>query len=319
MRLRRAGVTRIPHCMPQRLAIALAVLHIGLASACSHDAQKAKAQEPAGEPDPSVQPDSIIDVVWTPDAATDAEARAVSSFANEVWRDLSRLLGPARTPDRQIIVRLAGDAEPGQVPTVDPGTGDIVVFRFAGEGGGYDASLAHEMVHAFRWDLWKQEQLQTDTFLFFEEGFAEAAAVQVGRPSKGFPKFGASTAAAAGAWLRDDSPRDMLALISHHRALNFRCMAQAYALRLSFVEFLVEAYGFERLVDLVYTSEPLTSDIVGKHFGISLQDLAGKWYRWASGKLEALDDAEARVTGYLESPVKYLPKCESVSGAATGS
>lgn len=252
------------------------------------------------------------EVVWS-DAASAEEAAEVSVVVGDAWDGLTKLLGPERVPKRQVIVRLLGDAKDGAVPTVDPKSGDILLVKYPGDDGGYTASLTHEMVHAFRWELWTDPTRQTDAFLFVEEGFAEAAAVQVSHPSTGFPTFGFPIAVAAGAWLGDRADKDVIELINRHKELNFKCMAQAYTLRLSFISFLVERFGFELLLQLAYFPQPLTAETIGSVYGSSLPSLTNDWATWARAKRDSVPDVDAKIAEYLTSPIQYLPHCDTIS------
>ena len=75
-------------------------------------------------------------------------------------------------------MRLAGEGGPRENPHVDPATGDIVLYRFPGALGAYEAPLAHELVHAIRFSIWTTPERQTDAGLFWEEGFAEPEATR---------------------------------------------------------------------------------------------------------------------------------------------
>ena len=115
---------------------------------------------------------------------------------------------------------------------------------------------------------------------------------------------------AAGAWLKtgEDLPRP--GLISHHKALNFRCSAQAYTLRLSFFTFLRKLYGLESVIELAYQEEPLSVEQFPKTFGASVAELSVVWRGWALQQFDKEPKALEQARTYRENtPVKYLPVC----------
>ena len=247
---------------------------------------------------------------WADGAATDAEVAAVRDRGERALARYHELLGPERLPTGRLGVILEGDAKHGEVPTVSMDTGDLLLFRFPGVGGGYEAPLAHELMHALRWRLTKDPARATDTFLFVEEGFAETMAVEAGFPSLGFPTFGFPVAVAAGTWIESGQDIPLADLVRHHGALNFRCMAQAYNLRLSFMTYLRQRVGLEPLIRLAYASEPLRPEALERVAGEDLSALGQHWRSWARAQYDAVADHQVQAALYREkTPIHYFNVC----------
>lgn len=119
---------------------------------------------PAGSTDHSRATHHFV-IRWTSSAATEGEVDAVEARAEGSYARFSQLLGHERMPKRILGVRLKGDAQRGEGSTVSTEAGELVLVRFPGPGGGYDASLSHELMHQVRWDMWTNPKLQTDAFL----------------------------------------------------------------------------------------------------------------------------------------------------------
>jgi hypothetical protein len=230
--------------------------------------------------------------------------------AEKGWAKIVPLLGADRAPKERLVIRLEGDAKDGQIPTVDPASRTLLLYRLQGPGGDYSASLVHELVHVFRWPVWSTPKLQTDSLVYLEEALAELVAVEAGFPSQGFPTYGTPLAVVAGAWLAtaEDLPVDVL--IRRHKELNFRCMAQAYGLRLAFATWVRERTGLAALVRLANSDEPLTPTDLEKAFGGSLSSLASEWKTAALASFAALPDAQQQATRYRrETPIRYFNVC----------
>jgi len=257
--------------------------------------------------------DRRFSIEWSAGQTTEAEVEAVRTRAEAAYARMRELLGDARVvraDKRPFVIRLAGDAAPGQYPLVSPDTGEIILYRFPGKGGAYEASLAHELVHALRFALWTNPAKQTDPFLFWDEGFAEILATEAGFPSAGFPTFGHSVALTAGACTETHEDPRVTDLVRRHRALNFRCMAQSYGLRLSFMTFVRERFGLAKMVALSYVDEPLTESVIERGLGGKLEDLEAAWKVWLRERLDAEGHAAARIEEYrTQSPIRFFPKC----------
>lgn len=246
---------------------------------------------------------------WQPAETTDAEVKAVQDRAELAYSRYSQLLGAQRMPTKPIAVRLNGDAEGGRGSTVSTEAGELILVRFPGPGGGYEASLTHELTHQIRWALWTNTKFQTHAFLFIEEGFAEILATEAGLPSQGFPTYGFPVAVAAGTWLKSNQALPLQDLVRRHAALNFRCMPQAYTLRLSFMTYVREKYGLEPIVRLAYWPEPLRPEDIEQVLGASLDTLASHWKAWLERQYAATKDADEQSAAFRQSPIRFFPVC----------
>jgi hypothetical protein len=256
-----------------------------------------------------------FDIRWDAGAATEAEIRAVQERAEGAWQRYTQLLGPTRMPIFRVVIHLVGDGKPGDFPTVVPETGEVQLMRFPGHGGGYEASIAHELVHAMRRARWLEEKHQTAPALFLEEGYAELLATEAGYPSTGFPTYGFPLAVVAGSWLTPGQDLPVSELIRKHRQLNFRCMAQAYGERLSFVFYMRERLGFEGVTRLAYADAPLTVPMIEAAMGSPLDSLGAQWRTWAVSKSKTVPNAAELQRQYRhDTAIQYFPVCgEGVS------
>ena len=251
-----------------------------------------------------------VDVRWREPESTPTEAKIVLEHAERSWERIATILGPGRAPQHRLTIRLEGDAERGEIPTVDLDTGEVVLVRLQGVGGAYESSLTHEMVHAFRLDLVRQKQLQTDAFIYLEELLAELVAMEAGFPSQGFPTYGYPVEIVAGAWIERDEDLPIPTLIRHHLALNFRCLPQAYGLRLAFGTWLRSRVGLDRLIQLGYKEEPLTPEGMEQALGSSLASLSAEWRKDAAAQFETVKEGTKKAREYRErTPIQYFPVC----------
>ena len=246
-----------------------------------------------------------------PGRDADSEVKAVATRAEAAWTAFAKVLGPARMGKERLTIRLGGPGslEEHRVSSVDPATGALVLYRMQGPEGVYEGSLAHELVHALRFKRWTRAELQTDAGLFVEEAFAELLAQEAGFPSA-FPRYGAPAQVVAGAWLvTPDGKLPTEALVRHHRALNFRCMAQAYGVRIGFATYLTERFKLPAVVKLAYDERPLTADDFGRVLGVPLPTLAQGFVGWVKQGLAAPGSQEAVQRYKTGTPIRYFPVC----------
>ncbi|MDP3504067.1 MAG: hypothetical protein Q8S33_27260 [Myxococcales bacterium] len=203
-----------------------------------------------------------------------------------------------------------GDALHHEVPTVDPQTGEVWLYRNPGPGGEASASLVHELVHALRWPLWRNAAFQTSTQLFVEEALAELVATEAGFPSAGFPTWGVSRTVAAGSWVSANEDLPIERLIREHVPLNFQCMAQAYVLRLSFMGAMQKRVGLAALVKTATGDTGLTPEQLELALGGSLPHLGAEWRSQLLADFAATPGAQEQANRYRnETPIQYLPRC----------
>lgn len=273
----------------------------------------------AGESDSAPEPDAgaaygvltpHFFLRWSKGQASPAEVEAVQQRAEAAYARYSELLGPERMPAKRINVRLAGDAPPDGASAVSAETGELTLVRFPASRVGYAAAVAREVVHALRWSLWTQPKLQTDPFLFLEEGFAEVMAAEAGFPSEGFPTYGFPVAVAAGGWLQSGKDLPIPTLALQHRAVYPRCKAQAAALGLSFFTYLRERFGLDPLIRLAYAEEPLDAAGLLRVFHADLATLGQEWKAWALQQFTAAQSPEQQAADYWEhTPIHALKVC----------
>ncbi len=219
---------------------------------------------------------------------------------------------PGAEAQLPLRVRLMGEGDSTHVPTVDPDTGTILLYRFPGAGGDYDASLVHEMVHALRLPHWQTPERQTNLALFFEEGLAEVLARSIGFGSTGFPLFGTEPTVAVGHWIETNQLVSPARLARNHLALNFRCMPQAYSIRLSFVDFLVTAHGLDTLVSLTSGPVPVDEASLEAAYGASLDDLVDAWRIAVTSTWQALPEGQTKAEAWAAHPaIAHFPSCSA--------
>ena len=245
-------------------------------------------------------------MVWNDAVASANDATRALERAEEARAKFIELLGADRVGARHIRIRLAGEGSPREVPSVDPLSGDIVLYRFPGDGGAWEAPLAHELVHALRLPLWTQPARQTSPGLFWEEGFAELIATEAGFPSLGFPLYGVAPEVGAASFLVPGEALPIPQLVAEHQALNFRCMAQAYVERISFMTYLRKRLGLAPLIAVANVDAPLDVAAIEKTLGASLAELARAHDEGVvAGAANRVAAARFRET----TPIKYLPVC----------
>jgi hypothetical protein len=249
-----------------------------------------------------------VRVRWRAPAATAAEARAVSVLAENSFIRIQTLLGAG--PTRVITIHLEGDALNFERPKVDPQTGEVLLYRNAGPGGEYGASLVQELVHAFRWHLWNKPEFQTSTQLFLEEALAELVATEAGSPSAGFPTYGFPLVIAAGSWASSNEDLPIDRLVREHLPLNFQCMAQAYSLRLGFMSSMQRRLGLATLVKAATGDTGLTPERLELILGGSLSRLGAEWRSQLLFDFAQTPGAREEATRYRsETPIRYLARC----------
>lgn len=248
--------------------------------------------------------------------ATAAEVERVRQVAEAGAKALDKLLP---SMPRQFVVVLAGDGfgPDGalKVSTVSLETEEIVLYRFPGPGGGYEASVVHELVHASRLAHTRAQLPNYATGAgFIEEGFVELAATKAGWPSQGFPLYGMPVDVVAGHWLSRAEAVPLSALLRQHGTLNGRCPAQAYSQRLSFFFMLEERFGWEAVRRWAFATDGSSAEGFARVFGVPLSSVVASWAEWARDRYSRITDASTQADQYRrDSPAKYLPVCTGIT------
>ncbi|HEY7883986.1 MAG TPA: hypothetical protein VIC08_03465 [Cellvibrionaceae bacterium] len=210
--------------------------------------------------------------------------------------------------DPVIEVRLNGDAR-GKTPFVD-GEGTIHLWRYLPEEGGYGAIFAHEIAHAIAFDYWVEAgALEWPDLGFYNEGWAEYAALMVDSGKTGFPLYGFDEDVVAGHWV-EHGGLSLAALRTAHEALNQRCEFQAYLMRASWFRYIDEIFGRKVLQNLVAAREGLTPDAVEAVLGESLDKVDANWRSWVSARYAAHPNADAEAAAYRARIGGYVPCVE---------
>ena len=135
------------------------------------------------------------------------------------------------------------------------------------------------------------------------------SAREAGFPSRGFPLYGVDADVAAASFVARGEALPIRKLLAEHRALNFRCMAQAYVERISFMTFLASKVGSKPLIAIAYVDTPLDVPTIERLLGAKIDALAAEHEKIL---IATSKRAPARVAGaaYREkSPIRFLPVC----------
>jgi hypothetical protein len=250
-----------------------------------------------------------FDVEWDEPTSTEAEAKAVADRAEKARAKYVELLGDGRVGDAHMYIRLAGEGKGRKYPSVEAETRDIRLYRYPGPGGEYEASAAHELVHAIRWARWRKPERQTDVGLFYEEAFAEMLAREAGFPSTGFPLYGVDPNVAAASFLDRGEALPIQRIVTEHRDVNFRCMAQTYVGRVAFMAHVRRRVGFEKLVTLADLDAPLNLQIFEEHVGAKLPDLIASFEKEVRATAQRPEARDAGKAYREKTPIRLFPIC----------
>jgi hypothetical protein len=247
-----------------------------------------------------------VHVEWVDGTRPDLIDMAKSE-AEGFYDAIARMLG--EEPDRKIIVMLRGPSEqPGgerKAPRVDP-LGRIELYSFDPSGYSYFSALAHEMVHAFRFDR------RGGADWFFEEGLAEMLALRVDSSLAGFPWFDYPVDLVAGQWIVSGDDVPLAVMRDRHRDLNTACRAQTYSLRSSFFDYLGRAYGDSKVVAMANREKAGAREDYAKFFGKTFDALAAEWRESLLTSYRGIDNADEQALRFrTDSPIRYIPVCKS--------
>lgn len=257
-----------------------------------------------------------IKVYRSAGAASPVEIATAVAVGDAEFERIRATVGAERVTARSVDVVLAGDGldSSGRMTNYPRTTlaATVFLYRYPGEGGGYESSLGHELVHALRIGLSRRHvrdgQPVDPGFWFLEEGLA-AAIANDGRSEKSFPLYGASLDLVAGSLVERGQDVPLLTLMSDHAKLNAECPAQAYPLRASFVAFLRERFGMPRLLSLAY-GDAVDAVAYERIFGAALPALTMEWRAWLVARYRAIPQGDAQAKRYREStPIRFVPLC----------
>lgn len=241
--------------------------------------------------------DLILQWTESPDST---EIHAVAAEATRAFAQVATILGTE--PGRKITIVLGGMAG-RDYPRVDS-WGRVLLFKFVPDYTNYYGALAHELVHAFRFD-----RVPTADW-FFEEGLAEFVALRADSPLAGFPWFDHPVALVAGQWVAKGEDIPLATLRERHAELNQPCSAQSYALRASFFDWLGRKFGEELVIQAANETPAGGARMYAEQFGEPLEELASAWREELLADYRAIDDADAVAHRYRTvSPIQYQKVC----------
>ncbi len=251
----------------------------------------------------STQTEHLV-IEWV-DGSLDSEIEAAKADGEKFYAAVRDMLG--HEPPTKLTIVLSGTAEQAgerAYPHVDL-FGRIILYRFEYTGQSYFTSLAHEMVHAFRFARDPRAEM------FFEEGFAEFVALRVDPSLDGFPYYGFPVVVVAGQWIASNEDIPLSELRAKHKALNQPCSAQSYALRSSFFDYLGHTYGDAAVLKM--GSQPHAGELSDypKFFGKDFASLEAEWRESVRAQFEQIPDHQELARRFRkESPIQYQPVCK---------
>lgn len=228
-------------------------------------------------------------IYYSDDTASESEIEIGLEKVEEYFQLISDYLSKKQTiPNRKLNLYLLGK-NPGAPGGWVDANGDIRLHRLPAVEGGYwyAATLPHEIVHALRFDYFNANLKYTwDNMQFLDEGFAELTGLKVNPNSPSFSTFGFPLEIVAGYWLSSGRALSMQQLRDQHDDLNLKCAYQAFPQRASWISYINEVYGEEKLFDLVYTEQVPDSAFINDLFGKTWLELDAAWIDWAQNQYD---------------------------------
>ncbi len=253
-----------------------------LAAACSDDL--------TSPPTDVVRESDHFRFVSTTALATSAEIDTGLALAEVYYDDFRDVVGMENAPTRTVTVMLHGNIT-NETPHVDS-LGVVHLWRYSAAAGAYFGLLAHELVHAFRYEYWQRVRpWEWPQSLFYEEGFSEFAAMTMDPEKLGFPFYGYPEDVIAGHWFERDEAVPLQVLRERHEELNKLCEFQAYTERASWFRYIDAAYGRDAVLALAYTEVELNSEVIEDRLGAGLAELDSTWQAWLSARYSAISYA----------------------------
>lgn len=234
-----------------------------------------------------------------------AEMHALLKQGETFRAAIAAISPPDLRLDATIEVRLRGDVW-RQTPFVDA-EGTIHLWRFSPEEGGYQAMFAHEIVHAIAFDSAVEAGvLEWPDLGFYNEGWAEYAALLVDPEKTGFPLYSFDEDIVVGYWVTRGG-LTLSALRAAHEELNQQCEFEAYIMRASWFRYVDEVLGRDVLLNLVAAREGLTPKAVEAVLGKGLVEVDADWRKWVIARYEEHPNAHLITQAYRERIAGYVP------------
>ena len=285
-------------------------LFAGLTGSCIASAQSEgdRAEALAQGLDGSLQTERYA-LFWRTEEASTADVHELGRVLDAYYDGISALVGPERTPQRRIVVVLGGHGQAPdgtwRFPHVDR-AGRVFLYRYSPDFSAYAVEAAHELVHAFRRaaGIWHSG--------FWEEGFAEAVAMNVDPGDVGFPRYGYPLTVAAGHLLVWNQYVPLQEVRKRHRQIGRRCQLQAYLERAAFFDYLVKLEGIHALVEFAYQPRSPQDEDDARVYGRPFEKLVADWETQLRSEYLATPDADAMARRYrAEPPIDSRPICET--------
>jgi len=250
-------------------------------------------------PVPLSRSSAHFDFESTTAEATAAEMEAGIGLAELLYEEIADVVGPNQLPGRKIRVILEGDYRSDRSGGYVDEQGNVHLSRYRADLGGYFGSLAHEIVHAFRYAYWHRFNVGGwENFGFIEEGFAEFVAQQVYPEKGGFPFYGYPEDVVVGHMLLRGDAIPFPVMRDRHE-LNTPCEWQTYPLRASWFGYVEETYGGAAVLAIAYAEVETTNAMIEGVLGTPVSRVDADWDVWMRARYAAIPGADAEAAAYL--------------------
>ncbi len=240
--------------------------------------------------------------LWREAETDESTAETAIEVGNVIFNGIAKFLGRDRVPSKKLVVVLDGSMFANgtrRIPRVDA-QGRVLLYTTSAPMNQYMSVFAHELVHAIRY----QNHLAGDASAvlgtgFFEEGFAEAVALQVEGHSDRYPYWGYSPAAINAHLIEEDLAIPLERLINEHAALSLKCELQSYPLRGSFLTYLHSLMGHESFLLLSDARSRKDTSFYEKRLAKPFAELVSDWRDHVLAQAEHIPDAEQQALDWL--------------------
>lgn len=228
----------------------------------------------------------------------------------ELAHDLiSDFFGQDNISNEEFTVVLKGDFDP------DYGVGGLVdefgfihLYRMSEKEGGYTAHTDHELVHAFRFpELVPNDKILWENMGFLEEGIAEYLSILFFNEKESFSTYSLPLSVVARYWIQGKPDLSLEALRNRHQEMNKTCAHQVYPLRASWVEYIRQEFGKEKLLKLVFPKSPPNNDFVQELFGKTYAGLDKDWKNWVLEESSNHSNLDSLLSNYETFIAEYTP------------